>query len=77
MYRYDEGQRGLQAPRQNHRGVAYWTDGRGDERIVYITPGYRLIALDAKTGRPITSFGNNGIVDLYERARSAARRRTD
>jgi quinoprotein glucose dehydrogenase len=67
MWRYDEGQRGVAAPRKNHRGVAYWTDGKGDERIIYFTPGYRLIALDAKTGRPVPSFGTNGIVDLYER----------
>ncbi|MGE3956526.1 MAG: pyrroloquinoline quinone-dependent dehydrogenase [Vicinamibacterales bacterium] len=66
LWRYDEGQRGLRAPRHNHRGVSYWTDGRGDERILYLTPGYRLIALDAKNGRPITSFGTNGVVDLYE-----------
>ncbi len=39
MWRYDEGPRGLKAPRQNHRGVAYWSDGRGDERILYLTPG--------------------------------------
>ena len=50
MYRYDEGARGQAAPRKNHRGVSYWTDGQGDERILYITPGYRLIALNAKTG---------------------------
>jgi quinoprotein glucose dehydrogenase len=66
MWRYDEGRRGQVAPRQNHRGVAYWTDGRGDERILYITPGYRLIALHAKTGQPVPGFGNNGVVDLYE-----------
>jgi quinoprotein glucose dehydrogenase len=66
MWRYDEGERGLKAPRHNHRGVSYWTDGRGDERIIYFTPGYRMIALDAKTGRPISSFGTNGIVDLYQ-----------
>ena len=34
------------------RGLAYWTDGR-EERILYVTPGYRLIALNAKTGVPI------------------------
>ena len=66
MWRYDEGQRGTLAPRKNHRGVSYWTDGRGDERILYLTPGYRLVALDAKTGRPVTTFGVNGVVDLYE-----------
>src|SRR5207244_9570608 len=30
----------------------------------YVTPGYRLIALDAKTGTPVGSFGRNGVVDL-------------
>ena len=41
------------APRQlSGRGLAYWTDGK-DERILYVTPGYRLIALDAKTGAPV------------------------
>ena len=45
-----EGARGAAAPRQlSGRGLAYWTDGR-EERILYVTPGYRLICLDAKTG---------------------------
>ena len=59
-----EGPRGAAAPRQlSGRGVAYWTDGR-EERILYVTPGYRLIALDAHTGTPVLSFGKNGAVDL-------------
>ena len=60
----EEGDRGAAAPRQlSGRGLAYWTDGR-QERILYVTPGYRLIALDAKTGQRIASFGQDGIVDL-------------
>src|SRR5450432_2421521 len=59
-----EGARGAAAPRQlSGRGLAYWSDGK-EERILYTTPGYRLIALDAKTGTPIPSFGKNGVVDL-------------
>jgi len=59
-----EGARAMAAPRQlSGRGVAYWTDGR-QERILYVTPAYRLIALDAKTGVPIQSFGDNGAIDL-------------
>jgi len=59
-----EGARGNNAPRQlSGRGLSYWSDGR-EERILYVTPGYRLIALDAKTGAPIPSFGKNGVVDL-------------
>src|ERR1700677_946951 len=59
-----EGARAAASPRQlSGRGLAYWTDGR-QERILYVTPGYRLIALDAKTGNPVPTFGNGGLVDL-------------
>ena len=52
-----EGARGAAAPRQlSGRGLAYWTDGK-EERILYVTPGYQLIALDAKTGMRVPSFG--------------------
>jgi quinoprotein glucose dehydrogenase len=61
----DEGARGEAAPRRNSgRGLSYWADGRGDERILYVTIGYRLVALNAKTGLPIPSFGRDGLVDL-------------
>ncbi len=64
MHSEREGARGAAAPRQlSGRGLAYWTDGR-EERILYVTPGYRLIALNAKTGIPIPGFGADGIVDL-------------
>src|SRR6202034_4928148 len=65
-YSENEGERGKAAPRAlSGRGLAYWTDGT-EERIVYVTPGYRMIALNAKTGTPITSFGKNGAVDLKD-----------
>ena len=66
MYALDEGERATRwAPRQlSGRGLSYWTDGRGDERILYVTTGYRLVQLNAKTGQPIAGFGTNGIVDL-------------
>src|SRR5262244_291713 len=65
MYRIDEGKRGDAAPRKlSGRGLAYYSDGRGDNRVIYVTPGYQLVALDAKTGHPITTFGDKGIVDL-------------
>jgi quinoprotein glucose dehydrogenase len=67
MWRMDEGKRGANAPRQGSgRGVAYWTDGRGDERIYTVTPGYQLVALNAKTGIPVQAFGNKGVVDLKQ-----------
>src|SRR5215510_13967035 len=60
-----EGQRAVNSPRQlSGRGLSYWTDGKGDDRILYVTTGYRLIALDAKTGNRIPSFGKDGVVDL-------------
>ena len=62
---YREGNRAAIAPRQlSGRGVAYWTDGKGDERIVYVTTGYRLIELNAKNGSMVQSFGEGGLVDL-------------
>ncbi len=65
MYSMREGKRGGYAPRQlSGRGLSYWTDGRGDERVLYVTPGYRLVCLDAKTGEPIDAFGDHGVVDL-------------
>src|SRR5437667_2121326 len=60
-----EGQRAVNAPRQlSGRGLSYWTDGKGDDRIIYVTTGYRLIELNAKTGQPISGFGKDGVVDL-------------
>ncbi len=66
VYSLNEGERGAEAPRRlSGRGLAFWQRG-DDKRVVYITPGYRLIALDAATGRPIESFGDGGIVDLRD-----------
>ncbi len=65
MYRIDEGARASTVARRNNRGLAYWSDG-SDERILLITPGYQLVALDARTGRPVPGFGKDGLVDLWE-----------
>ena len=68
MYRLDEGERGDVSPvrASSGRGVAYWTDGQDDERIIHVTRGYRLVALDAATGLPVPTFGDQGAVDLFE-----------
>ena len=47
----------------NHRGVAYWTDGT-KHRILIGTNNAYLWSLDAATGVPDKTFGNNGKVDL-------------
>lgn len=64
MWRIEEGARFDRAPRKlSGHGVSYWTDGQ-EERIIYVTVGYQMISLDAKTGRPDPNFGVGGIVDL-------------
>jgi quinoprotein glucose dehydrogenase len=66
MHSENEGKRGEGAPRLlSGRGLAYWPGAAGQSaRIVYVTPGYQMVALDAKTGVPAAGFGKNGIVDL-------------
>ena len=65
VYSFREGNRAAIAPRQlSGRGVSYWTDGRGDDRVVFVTTGYRLVELNAHTGIPIPGFGKDGMVDL-------------
>src|SRR5271156_2816564 len=67
VYSLREGNRAAIAPRQlSGRGVSYWTDGKGDDRVVFVTTGYRLIELNAKTGQPIAGFGKSGMVDLKD-----------
>src|SRR6059058_2089870 len=60
-------QAGRTGPRQffQHRGVTYWQSKTGGEgRILYGTFDGRLIALDARSGKPCPEFGKNGTVDL-------------
>lgn len=65
-YSLREGERGEIAPRQlSGRGLALWREG-DEARVVYVTPGYQMVALDAATGRPAEDFGQNGIVDLMQ-----------
>jgi quinoprotein glucose dehydrogenase len=68
MYRLDEGERGAEAPRPNSgRGVAYWRPpegGDGRARVFVVTPGFHLVALDTRTGRPVSGFGEDGVLDL-------------
>jgi quinoprotein glucose dehydrogenase len=66
-WRMDEGERLAGAPRPNPgRGVSWWSDGAGDDRIIVVTPGYHMVALDAQTGLPVDGFGSGGTVDLND-----------
>ncbi len=65
VYSLNEGLRAAISPRQlSGRGVSYWSDGNGDDRIIFITMGFRLVELNAHTGQPIESFGDHGMVDM-------------
>ena len=67
MSRIDEGARASNAPRRlSGRGLAWWDDGSDKGRIIYVTPGYQMIALDANNGERIDDFGFKGIVDLKQ-----------
>jgi hypothetical protein len=64
LWRSREGERFEQAPRKNSgRGLAYWRGDKG-ARILTLTPGYYLVALNAATGEPDPEFGAAGWVDL-------------
>jgi len=64
MHTYDEGAR-IGSRGGPGLGVGYWTDG-SNERIVYVTRGYNMFSLDAKTGIPDPAFGEGGRVDLRQ-----------
>ncbi len=65
-YRPNDGDdRYKAAPRKTSgRGLSYWTDHAGNERLFVVTPGFYLVALDPSTGRQVPGFGENGVVDL-------------
>jgi len=64
LWRPEEGQRFDAAPRKGSgKGLAYYNNG-GQDVIFTMTPGYYLVALDARSGDPLENFGAGGYVDL-------------
>jgi len=64
IWRPSDGDRFRTAPRRTSgRGVGYWQSG-DDRRVLTVTPGFYLWALDADTGLPVREFGEAGVVDL-------------
>lgn len=63
LWKFDSGIKGTQPD----RGLAYWSDGlpNGDRRILVGVMNF-VYALDATTGKPISSFGHDGHIDLRE-----------
>jgi len=46
------------------RGTAFWRDGA--KLRVFLNSRHRLFSLDAQSGKPVTSFGDNGVVSLVD-----------
>ena len=47
------------------RGISYWPGAKGfPPQIVYGTGDGWLMSVDAKTGKPVPTFGDNGMVNL-------------
>jgi quinoprotein glucose dehydrogenase len=70
-WNYNPGVDGNQEVLANCRGVSHWatstpTGAHCDSRIIEGTLDGRLIAVDAKDGKPCADFGNNGEVSLAE-----------
>src|SRR3954471_17739465 len=61
LWRFDPFAGGARESHVN-RGVFYWSDAR--DRRIFFSAGRRLYSLDASTGRPVTTFGADGWVDL-------------
>ena len=60
IWRYGDS---LQLTNSTSRGVAYWA--KDDDKRILFTQGPNLFALNAMTGTPIPSFGENGKIDLH------------
>jgi len=58
LWKFDSGIKGTQPA----RGLTYWSSRR-DKRILVGVMNF-LYALDAKTGKPIPAFGQDGRIDL-------------
>src|SRR5712692_5477399 len=62
FWKFDSGIRGTQPD----RGLAYWTDGKDKDTRILVGVMNFVYALDAITGQPISSFGDQGRIDLRD-----------
>ena len=56
-----------------HRGLSWWSDGKGTDRVYVATTDAYIYSLDAKTGKPDPGFGTNGRVDATDGVANAKR----
>jgi len=64
IWRFDPFEGEPARARGVNRGVSYWDDAQKDDRRILFAAGKHLYCLNARTGKPIPSFGANGAVDL-------------
>jgi quinoprotein glucose dehydrogenase len=64
MWTWDPKSEGNTAGRSRERGLVFWQNDTGAEQRIFTGVGNRLYAIDAKTGRTIRSFGENGSIHL-------------
>ena len=66
-WRFDANQDLKNVGKVRTRGVTYWSNGAGgNDRRIFAGVRQYLVALDADTGKLVTSFGNRGRIDLRE-----------
>lgn len=61
-WRFDPRTEREDAVGNRQRGLAYWAEG--EDRRIFTSAGTWLYALDAGTGRPVRTFGDNGSIHL-------------
>jgi len=65
LWKFDLQENAAKRTSRAHRGVAYWPgDAQTPPRVLFGTLDGRLIALNARTGKKVPGFGNEGEVDL-------------
>ncbi|HKY04955.1 MAG TPA: PQQ-binding-like beta-propeller repeat protein, partial [Blastocatellia bacterium] len=68
IWRFDPHEGRKVIGKMRNRGITYWSDGK--EGRIFVAVREHLYCLDAKTGRPIASFGERGRIDLRENLRA-------
>ncbi len=64
IWSFDTNKDAKALTRTRIRGLMYWE--RGGDRRIYFASRHWLYALDAKTGKPLPGFGQDGRIDLRE-----------
>jgi len=67
LWRFDPHQGRKVLGKIRNRGVTYWSDGK--QGRIFVAVRQHLYSLDAKTGKPVASFGAAGRVDLRRNLR--------